>query len=71
MTNSRLLDALIAFTFVSVASFLGIYAIEGGNYSLADNWLRHVLYGIGPALLFAFVFPILARKNEQKRHNQR
>ncbi|GAF18774.1 hypothetical protein JCM19046_3367 [Bacillus sp. JCM 19046] len=71
MTNSRLLDAIIAFTFVSVTSFIAIYAIEGGNYSLADNWLKHVLYGVGPALLFALVFPLLARKNEQKRQKQR
>ncbi|WP_078392033.1 hypothetical protein [Shouchella patagoniensis] len=67
MTHNRWLDAFIAFIVVSAGSFLGILAIEGGNYSFADNWLRHALYGLGSALFFAFIFPLFIKRKEAKR----
>lgn len=62
MTGNRWLDALIAFIVVSAGSFLLIFAIEGGSYSLAENWIRHASYGLGSALVFAFIFPVMTKR---------
>ncbi|WP_078393417.1 hypothetical protein [Shouchella patagoniensis] len=49
MTANRWLDALTAFIVVSAGSLLLIFAIAGGSYSLAENWIRHASNGLGSA----------------------
>ncbi|MFB4211478.1 hypothetical protein ACE1TH_06110 [Shouchella sp. JSM 1781072] len=67
MTKSRLFDALIAFMAVATGSYLGMFIIEGRDYSFTDNWLQHALYGVGSALVFLIFFPLFTKREKTNR----
>ncbi|TSB45606.1 hypothetical protein [Alkalicoccobacillus porphyridii] len=63
MTNSRWLDALIAFIMASVGSMAFRFARLNSDYNFAENWIEHVFIG----LAFAIVYALLPQKLKKRK----